>query len=122
VDDSPDTLRITARLLRSMGLRVTTAQDNREAIDLTSLCLRVRYSIDLILLNVQTRQSDGIETVGALRSMGFTAPLVAISDDPTDALVQQCKDAGCDDFIAHPLDFHPIYDSLVQHLPRQSNA
>jgi CheY-like chemotaxis protein len=122
VDEVADTLRITARLLQSMGLRVTTARDDLEAVDIALLCMKVGYGIDLILLNVQPWRAGGIETVGELRSGGFTGPVIAISDESNDDLEAQCLEAGCDDFIPHPLDFEPIYDSLVRHLPRQSKS
>ncbi|WP_025321313.1 PAS domain-containing hybrid sensor histidine kinase/response regulator [Deferrisoma camini] len=74
VDDDPAVCEITAALVESLGYRVETAADGREAIE------RVEAGgIDLVLSDVSMPHMGGLELLRALRDRNRTLPVVLLS-------------------------------------------
>jgi len=74
VDDDPAVCEITAALVESLGYRVETASDGRQAIE------RVEAGgIDLVLSDVSMPHMGGLDLLRALRDRNHTVPVVLLS-------------------------------------------
>ena len=104
VNDNPDQLYLMKRMLGSVGYRVLTAGDGREAFDLL-----LRERVDILISDVMMPLMDGIglcRLVRAdpkLRSMPIL--LVSALRKDADSVVEGLR-AGADDYIEHP--FEPL--------------
>jgi len=109
-DDGPMSRRLLTHLLSSMNCDVTPANGGNEAVELAQNEL-----FDLLMIDVELPELDGISAVRLLRSKGYLRPVVALSSSEDDELRQRCMTAGCDDFLARPVHRHelaPIIDRI----------
>src|SRR5947209_3575732 len=92
VEDHRDSADVLARLLRSYGHVVETAN--------CALIARETYrtgAFDVLLLDIGLPDCDGIQLLHDLRKVR-QAPAIAITGYATPMEVQRCKEAG---FVAH---------------------
>jgi CheY-like chemotaxis protein len=97
--------RVAAGLLKRLGHVVVTAEDGIEAIRL----FRQEPRFDLIFMDMQMPNMDGIEATRAIRTLEADnkmprIPIVALTANASEADRTRCLDAGMDDFLAKP--FH----------------
>jgi len=102
VDDDPDIRRIAALSLERVGgFRVTLAAGGREAI-----ALAVREAPDLVLLDVSMPETDGPETLRALRAIPATEriPVVFFTAASSEAEAARLCALGAAGVVAKPFD------------------
>jgi CheY-like chemotaxis protein len=113
VDDSPVNLKLARVLLAAEGYEVRTAEDAGEA-----LALLKEFHPRLILMDVQLPGMDGLALTRMLKAnpslrdviiLGLTA--YAMKGDEERILA-----AGCDGYIAKPLDTRTLPGIVASHL------
>ena len=101
VDDSTVNLKLAAAVLRSDGYRVVIAISAEQAL----MTLRTTLP-DLLLVDLQLPGMSGLDLTRRLRQETRTRDLLVValtaSTDPGSE--QRAYDAGCDGFIAKPID------------------
>jgi CheY-like chemotaxis protein len=103
VEDSPDIQRLLVHHLRAAGLEVETADTGRHAIDRVEDARREKKPFDLILIDMQMPEMDGLEATRRLRQAGFAGPVIALSARATTEDCCAAIEAGCDDFASKPI-------------------
>ncbi|MEA5596358.1 response regulator [Rivularia sp. UHCC 0363] len=100
VDDDRMTLRLVQTLLEPWGIEVTTLSDSRLFWDKLRSVLP-----DLLILDVQMPNIDGIELCQLLRNDSQWAwlPIVFLTGQRDAETIQQVFSAGADDFINKPV-------------------
>lgn len=98
VDDSRVSLKLYEHLLQTMNVELACASNGIEAIERA-----LENTYDLILMDLEMPEMDGLSAVQTLRSRGYVRSIVAVSAmcEPEDRA--RCLAAGCDDFLAKPL-------------------
>ncbi|MBL8473885.1 MAG: response regulator [Rhodocyclaceae bacterium] len=120
VEDNAAMRDLSQRMLLRMGYRVSMAFDGREAL------AKFRDgSFDIILMDVRMPGMDGITATGMIRDleMGRSTvlsgdlthvPILGLTAAATPADVQNCIDAGMDDVLIKPVDFHALAAALAR--------
>lgn len=120
VDDDPMIHRLAPKLLRNLHVNLTSAENGRQAVE---LAMAKRF--ELIVMDVEMPELDGISAAREMRAAGCTAPLVAITSKADPETRQACLDAGYDHFVGKPLNtaeftamvqtyqFEPVVSSLL---------
>jgi PAS domain S-box-containing protein len=101
VEDNPVNQRVAVALLQRMGCLVDVAGNGLEALEALG-----RVSYDMVLMDVQMPEMNGIEATVAIRhreSSGHRLPIVAMTANAQDADRARCLDAGMDDYLAKPV-------------------
>jgi two-component system, sensor histidine kinase len=100
-EDSPDIRVLVQMLLESAGHEVTAVSDGREAVTASS-----RISPDLILMDLSLPILTGWEAAREIRSNPVTAgiPILAVTAHAMQGDRDRALAAGCDGFIAKPID------------------
>lgn len=101
VDDNRVNRKLLAAVLEADGYRVEEAGSGREAVEGVRL-----LSYDLVLMDVQMPDMDGVEATAAIRSLGgrrAEVPIVAISGDIGDDVTRRCRAAGMNDHLSKPI-------------------
>ncbi len=109
---------IARRLLSSMGCEVVLAEDGFQAVEHAR-----RGPFDLILMDVQMPELDGLEATRLIRKLpGIHQPrIVAVTANAFETDRSACIDAGMDDFIAKPLRLVSLRAQL-EHLTSSPEA
>jgi CheY-like chemotaxis protein len=102
-EDNPVNQRVAARLLEKRGHRVALAANGREALEWLD-----REQFDLILMDVQMPELDGIETTAVIRDRekreGGHIPIVALTAHAMLGDRDRCIEAGMDNYVNKPID------------------
>lgn len=94
--------KIAARMLERMGLHVDLAVTGIEALDALG-----RNSYDLVLMDVQMPEMDGLEASRAVRSgvtgLNRKVPIVALTANALQGDEQICLASGMNDYLTKPI-------------------
>jgi two-component system, cell cycle response regulator DivK len=116
VDDNAQNLKLARVLLRTEGYDVRTAVDAEEALrELETFRPR------LILMDLQLPGMDGLELTRRLKSdpSWRGVSIIAVTAYAMKGDEKKARDAGCDDYVAKPIDVCELPKLLRTHLSRQ---
>jgi CheY-like chemotaxis protein len=113
VEDNESAAIAVQDYLSSRGCTVLKA---RSGMDALQIALAVRP--DLILMDIQMPDMDGIETTRRLRSYPHmrSVVIVALTALAMGGDRERCLAAGMDDYIAKPVEFRKLAQLIEQHL------
>jgi CheY-like chemotaxis protein len=115
-DDGADNRRLVAIMLRRAGAIVETADNGRTACDFAMANLLQSRPFDVILMDMQMPEMDGYEATARLRSLGYKAPIIALTAHAMSEDRDACLSAGCDDYITKPIDWQAFLATIAKHL------
>jgi len=107
---------VAMELLREViGLQVDLAVDGEKAVEMVT-----SKEYDLILMDVQMPNMDGIAATGIIRNMAGMAsiPILAMTANAFEEDRQKCLTAGMSDFIAKPVDPDVLFSKLLRWLEK----
>ncbi len=118
VDDNAVNRRVASRLLGRVAFEVTTANDGLEAVQ--------RYcdgDWDIVLMDVQMPQLDGIEATRRIRAFEREAcvrrvPILAVTANTLQADLPALREAGMDDLVPKPVAPEQLYAAMTRLLGR----
>lgn len=115
VDDNPVNREVTSTLLASAELRVTTAANGPQCLEL----LRDQ-AFALVLMDVQMPGLTGIETTRAIRAVpGLSGiPIVAMTSSIAETDRQACLAAGMNGILLKPVEASVLYAKVLKWLRR----
>lgn len=105
VDDNAVNRKVATEILRKAGCLVTTAASGHEAIERVATDTREGKAFDLIFMDIQMPDMDGVETTRHLREQfGLTLPtIVAMTAYSMREDRERFLSQGLDDYIAKPI-------------------
>ena len=113
VDDNAVNLRLARMLLVSQGYDVRTAADAHEA-----LAAVAESAPRLILMDLQMPGMDGFELTRRLKEDPATRGIVivALTAYAMKGDEERARAAGCDDYVAKPIDTRTLPGRIAGHL------
>ena len=116
-EDNISNQLLTKLLLGKMGLESVVVSDGKEALQKVT-----SESFDLILMDMQMPNMNGYEATRTLRKKGVTTPIIALTAHALKGDAEKCRNAGCDDYLAKPLDRRQLYTKLVKYLSNEASG
>lgn len=111
-EDNEINAEIAKALLEQVGIQVVQAFNGVQATKLAD------DSIDIILMDVQMPEMDGITATKVIRQR-FSAkrlPIIAMTAHVMPAEVESCLQAGMNGHIGKPFERQKLYDTITEHL------
>ncbi len=119
VDDSITVRRVTQRLLERNGMRVLTARDGAEAIELLA-----EHVPDIILLDIEMPRMDGYEVAAQVRADPRLSelPIIMITSRVGEKHRARAIELGVDDYLGKPYQESQLIDAIAPLVARRRAA
>lgn len=116
VDDNPLNLKLTRILLAAHGYEVRTAMDSKEALAVLN-----SFQPRLILMDIQLPGMNGLELTRRLKADPATRDIVvlALTAYAMKGDEHRAREAGCNGYIAKPIDTRSLAAVVREYLERQ---
>jgi two-component system sensor histidine kinase/response regulator len=120
-EDNSINQRVATRILEKEGHEVHLAQNGLEAVAAAERSAagpkEARY--DMILMDIQMPEMDGLEATRAIRlrerAGGWHIPIIAMTAHARAEDRLECLNAGMDDYISKPIDARVLIELVAKH-------
>jgi PAS domain S-box-containing protein len=106
-EDNPVNQQVAATMLRRRGHHVDIVPNGREAVAALNAG---RY--DVVLMDVQMPELDGISATKQIRSSGNKLPIIAMTAHAMSGDRERCLEAGMTGYIAKPFKPHELFAAV----------
>jgi signal transduction histidine kinase/DNA-binding NarL/FixJ family response regulator len=110
-DDNSDNRSLVAYLLGKTGAELTLVEDGQQAVNIATA-----EPFDLILMDMQMPEMDGLQATTLIKQSGFSQPIVMLTANVDEASKKQVLLAGATEHFAKPIDTKRFYQMLSEHL------
>ena len=114
-EDNPMNRRVVELLLAQSGLKISFAENGKEAVEKFSA-----GRFDLVLMDLQMPIMGGLAATRAIRAWEKRnarqpTPIIAVSANATDEHVLEAKEAGADDHVAKPIVREVLFEAIARY-------
>ncbi|QIW97441.1 hypothetical protein AMS68_002959 [Peltaster fructicola] len=104
-EDNKVNQEVVLRMLKLEDIYdVTVASDGQMALDLVKENMEQnKPPFNLIFMDVQMPNVDGIQSTKLIREIGYSAPIVALTAFAEESNIQNCLDSGMNYFLSKPI-------------------
>ena len=112
VEDNEKNMKLFRDVLQASGYRLLEATTGERAMELAA-----EHQPNLVLMDIQLPDIDGVEALGRLRADARTAsiPVVALTAQAMHGDRERFLDAGFDAYISKPVDVVEFVKTVKEH-------
>jgi CheY-like chemotaxis protein/HPt (histidine-containing phosphotransfer) domain-containing protein len=113
-EDNKVNQQIALRLLGGKGHRVDVAENGQIALRMVQ-----ENVYDQVLMDVNMPLMSGLEATQKIRELGGrfeTLPIIALTASVMEEYIQQCYDAGMNDYVPKPFAPRALYAAMARHV------
>lgn len=108
VDDSKVNLMVFDKVVgKATNANITLAESGKEALELVA-----SDKYDVIFLDHQMPDMDGVETFKRIRDMNISTPIIALTADAGSEKMTMFMDIGFDGFVEKPMKVESVMETL----------
>ncbi len=111
-EDNISNQTLTKVLLEKMGFEVVICENGEEAVE--KACSE---TFDIILMDMQMPVMNGYKATRVLRHKSITTPIIAVTANAMKGDANKCIEAGCDNYLAKPVNYNALHNMLGKYLP-----
>lgn len=114
VEDNAQNMRLVRKILKHAGYEVLEAECGMEGVSKA-----VAERPDLILMDVNLPDIDGLEATSRIRDMADIAntPIIALTANAMVGDREKALAAGCDDYLPKPVSRADLVAKVTEYLP-----
>jgi CheY-like chemotaxis protein len=120
IEDNPDNMLLIQRVLQARQYRIIEAVNGLDGLKLAE-----DPEIKLILLDINLPDVDGYEIARRLRTdlnhREQRIPIIAITANALKGDAEKALEAGCDVYMAKPINIHELWARLEFFLPSEKS-
>jgi len=118
-EDNPINQKLGKVMLTKAGYNVDIANNGREAVD---LFLLDQNKYDLIFMDINMPELDGLEAAREIRKNGFKkVPIIALTAAAMKEDKEKCLQAGMNDYITKPIKREIVFKTLKKWIFDRAN-
>ncbi|HXB35648.1 MAG TPA: ATP-binding protein, partial [Puia sp.] len=107
-EDNVINRQLILHILGNLGYEPACVENGREAVEVVG-----RAGYDLILMDVQMPEMDGLEATKIIRRQGYRQPvIIALTANAMQGDREECLTAGMDDYICKPVRLDELMELL----------
>jgi two-component system cell cycle response regulator DivK len=112
VEDNEKNMKLFRDVLQAAGYDTVEATTGGRAVELA-----IEHSPDLVLMDVQLPEIDGVEALGRLREDKRTAsiPVLALTAQAMQGDRERFLAVGFDGYVSKPVDIVALVDTVHEH-------
>ncbi|MBN1323582.1 MAG: response regulator [Methanotrichaceae archaeon] len=111
-EDNPVNQKVALKMLQRLGISADLARSGREVLEAME-----KADYDLIFMDIQMPDMDGLETTKMIRSTEKKRPyIVAMTAHALQEIKDRCLDAGMDDYMSKPVRIEEL-KALLERIP-----
>jgi CheY-like chemotaxis protein len=115
-EDNTINQKLAARVLEKRGHTVWIANNGREALEAME-----KQTFDIVLMDVQMPEMDGLEATAAIRGMekgaGTHIPIIAMTAEAMKGDRERCLAAGMDSYASKPIQAKELFEAIEALVP-----
>jgi CheY-like chemotaxis protein len=113
-EDESANYSLLTEMLKDTGIRMIWARNGKDAIQ---ICTR-NNNIDIILMDIEMPVLNGYDATRLIRRIRPGVPVIAQTAHAMEADKLCCIDAGCNDYIAKPIQMDNLLSVIQKHLQK----
>ncbi len=112
VEDNEKNMKLFRDVLQAKGYRTLEATNGEDAV-----ALATEHGPDLVLMDIQLPDIDGVTALARLRADGRSAsiPVVALTSQAMSGDRERFLAAGFDDYVSKPVDIVSFVSTVEEH-------
>jgi CheY-like chemotaxis protein len=115
VEDNVISYKLISAVLQQVKANVVHAPNGKEAIEICS----TDQHFDLVFMDMQMPEVDGLAATRIIKQMRPELPVIATTANTYDENAEACMQAGCDAFLAKPLQFKKMFELMQSFFEQQ---
>ena len=115
VDDAADNQRLLKAMLAKAGVTVELAENGRLAIEAVQRAAGAQ-PFELVLMDLQMPELDGVSAIRILREQGYQLPIVALTAHALAEDRERCLAAGATGYETKPITRQKLLEVVARHL------
>ncbi|MEO1450449.1 MAG: response regulator, partial [Bacteroidota bacterium] len=110
-EDNPVNQKVAKRILNKLGYDIAIAGNGQIALEASQ-----KKAFDLILMDMQMPELDGIEATQEIRRLptGNSPIIIAMTANASEQDRQRCLDAGMNDFLSKPVKWQKLDETIMR--------
>jgi PAS domain S-box-containing protein len=121
-EDGPDNQRLISFYLQHAEIAFKIAENGRIAVDMAIAADAAGRPFDLVLMDMQMPEMDGVAAIHALRDAGLTMPVIALTAHGTEEACASSLQAGCCEHLVKPVNYHTLTRAITTHTAENAPA
>jgi PAS domain S-box-containing protein len=117
VEDNPINRLLATTILKQWHLEVIEANNGIEALDIIG-----KVHLDIILMDLQMPEMDGVEATKILRDRGIDLPVIALTANALKGERENCLAAGMDDYLSKPFEPRELFAAMAKLMNAEKDA
>jgi len=116
-EDVLENQKLITLYLSRMGITSTVVGNGKLAVEQAESA-----NFDLIIMDIQMPEMDGLEATSLLRRAGCTIPIIALTANAFKEDEERCINAGYTHYLPKPIDRQKLYHVLESYLPHKKSV
>ena len=118
VEDDPGSMEFLCEVLSNTKINIVKAYNAEQGLNQ----YRLHTDIDMVLTDIQLPDFDGIKLTQMLKTIRGNVPVIAQTAYSSPDILQNCLDAGCNDYILKPTSKDSLVGIIQKHIFHSSKS